>query len=286
MKSYLSIFLKGMIMGFAELIPGVSGGTIALILGIYKRLVEAISNINLAFLKGAFSGSLKQSWNQADLNFLFFLVLGMAVSVLTLSSVIIFFFHNFPFFLKSFFSGLLLTSLLYKPLKPEVIDKKFFLGFFLACIVITLAWNFQPTEFVEVNLTYIFFGGFIAVCAFILPGISGSFILLLLGIYELVILSIKEFNLMILSSLFSGCLIGLLLFIRLVKRAYEDYPEHLLGFFYSLVLLSIPLLWKSGEWKISLPNYQLGYIEAFLGLIIGILFIFLLQKLSSTFQDT
>jgi len=286
MKSYLAIFFKGMVMGFAELIPGVSGGTIALILGIYKRLVEAISNINLAFLKGAFSGSLKQSWNQADLNFLFFLVLGMALSVLTLSSVIIFFFHNFPFFLKSFFSGLLLTSLLYKPLKPEVIDKKFFLGFFLACLVITLAWNFQPTELVEVNLTYIFFGGFVAVCAFILPGISGSFILLLLGIYELVILSIKEINLMILSSLFSGCLIGLLLFIRLVKRAYEDYPEYLLGFFYSLVLLSIPLLWKSGEWKVSLPNYQLGYIEAFLGLIIGILFIFLLQKLSSTFQDT
>ena len=273
-------------MGFAELIPGVSGGTIALILGIYKRLVEAISNINLAFLKGAFSMSFKKTWNQADLNFLFFLVLGMAVSVLTFSSVIIFFFHNFPFFLKSFFSGLLLTSLLYKPLKPERIDKKFFLGFFLACLVITLAWNFQPTEFAEVSLTYIFFGGFVAVCAFILPGISGSFILLLLGIYELVILSLKEFNLIILSSLFSGCLIGLLLFIRLVKRAYEDYPKHLLGFFYSLVLLSIPLLWKSGEWKISLPNYQLGYIEAFLGLIIGILFILLLQKLSSTFQDT
>ena len=273
-------------MGFTELIPGVSGGTIALILGIYKRLIEAISNINFAFLKGAFSTSFKKTRNQADLNFLFFLVLGMAVSVLTLSSVIIFFFHNFPFFLKSFFSGLLLTSLFYKPLKPEVIDKKFLLGFFLACLVITLAWNFQPTEFVEVSLTYIFFGGFVAVCAFILPGISGSFILLLLGIYELVILSIKEFNLMILSSLFSGCLIGLLLFIRLVKRAYQDYPEYLLGFFYSLVLLSIPLLWKSGEWKISLPNYQLGYIEAFLGLFVGVLFIFLLQKLSSTFQDT
>ena len=91
---------------------------------------------------------------------------------------------------------------------------------------------------------------------------------------------------MILASLFSGCLIGLLMFIRLVKRAYEDYPEHLLGFFYSLVLLSVPLLWKSGEWKIAFQNYQLGYIEAFLGLIIGILFIFLLQKLSSTFQDT
>ena len=273
-------------MGFTELIPGVSGGTIALILGIYKRLVDAISNINLTFLKGTFRGNFKQSWNQADLNFLFFLVLGMVVSVLTLSSAIIFFFHNFPFFLKSFFSGLLLTSLFYKPLKPELIDSKFLFGFFLACLVITLAWNFQPNEFSEVSLTYIFFGGFIAVCAFILPGISGSFILLLLGIYELVILSIKEFNLTILSSLFFGCLIGLFLFIRLVKRAYQDYPEHLLGFFYSLVFLSIPLLWKSGEWKISFPNYQLGFIEAFLGLVIGILFIFLLQKLSSTFQDT
>ena len=273
-------------MGFAELIPGVSGGTIALILGIYKRLVEAISNINLTFLKGTFSRSFKQSWNQADLNFLFFLVLGMAVSVFTFSSVIIFFFHNFPIFLKSFFSGLLLTSLFYKPLKPEAIDNKFLFGFFVACLVILLVWNFQPTEFAEVSLTYIFFGGFIAVCAFILPGISGSFMLLLLGIYELVILSIKEFNLTILSSLFCGCLIGLLLFIRLVKRAYQDYPEHLLGFFYSLVLLSIPLLWKSSQWKITLPNYQLGFIEAFLGLVFGVLCVFLLQKLSSIFQDT
>jgi uncharacterized membrane protein len=100
-----------------------------------------------------------------------------------------------------------------------------------------------------------------------------------------VIISIKDFNLIVLSSLFAGCLVGLLLFIRVVKKAYEDYPDHLLGFFYSLVLLSIPLLWKSDEWKISLPDYQLGYIEAFPGLILGVFFIFLLQKLSSTFRD-
>jgi putative membrane protein len=148
-----------------------------------------------------------------------------------------------------------------------------------------LAWSFPPNEFKEVSLIYTFFGGIVGVCAFILPGISGSFILLLLGIYELVIISIKDFNLIVLSSLFAGCLVGLLLFIRVVKKAYEDYPDHLLGFFYSLVLLSIPLLWKSDEWKISLPDYQLGYIEAFSGLILGVFFIFLLQKLSSTFRD-
>jgi len=285
MKSNLSIFFKGMIMGVTELIPGVSGGTIALILGIYERLIRAISNINFTFLKGILSGSFKQSWSQSDTNFLFFLVFGMIVSVLSLSSVIVFFFHNFPFFLKAFFSGILFTSLFYKPLKPEKLDKKFFLGFLLACLVITLAWSFPLNEFREVSLIYIFFGGFVAVCAFILPGISGSFILLLLGIYELVIISIKDFNLIVLSSLFAGCLVGLLLFIRVVKKAYEDYPDHLLGFFYSLVLLSIPLLWKSDEWKISLPDYQLGYIEAFSGLILGVFFIFLLQKLSSTFRD-
>ena len=191
-------------MGVAELMPGVSGGTIALILGIYERLIRTISNINFIFFKGIFYGGLRHSWAQSDLNFLLFLVFGMAVSVLSFSSIIIFFFYNFPFFLKAFFSGLLLTSLFYKPLKPEVIDKKFLLGFLLACLIITLAWNFQPNEFKEVSLIYIFFGGFVAVCAFILPGISGSFILLLLGIYELIILSIKEFNLEILSSSGSG----------------------------------------------------------------------------------
>ena len=285
MKSNLSIFFKGMIMGVAELIPGVSGGTIALILGIYERLIRAISNMNFTFLKGILSGSFKQSWRQSDTNFLLFLVLGMVVSVLSLSSVIIFFFHNFPFFLKAFFSGILFTSLFYKPLKPEKLDKKFFLGFLLACFVITIAWNFQPNEFTEVSLVFIFFGGFVGVCAFILPGISGSFILLLLGIWKLIILSISEFNFVNLSSFFSGCLLGILLFIRVVKRSYENYPEQLLGFFYSLVLLSIPLLWKSDEWKVSLPDYQLGYIEAFSGLILGVFFIFFLQKLSSTFRD-
>ena len=157
MKSNLSIFFKGMIMGVTELIPGVSGGTIALILGIYERLIRAISNINFTFLKGILSGSFKQSWSQSDTNFLFFLVFGMIVSVLSLSSVIVFFFHNFPFFLKAFFSGILFTSLFYKPLKPEKLDKKFFLGFLLACLVITLAWSFPPNEFREVSLIYIFF---------------------------------------------------------------------------------------------------------------------------------
>ena len=121
--------------------------------------------------------------------------------------------------------------------------------------------------------------------AFILPGISGSFILLLLGLYQVVILSIKELDLLVLSCLILGCFFGLLLFIRIVKRAYEDFPQQLMSFFSSLVFLSIPLLWKSGVWTISLPNYQSGYIEVFFGLVLGVCLIFVLQKISTTFQD-
>jgi putative membrane protein len=111
MKSNLSIFFKGMIMGVTELIPGVSGGTIALILGIYERLIRAISNINFTFLKGILSGSFKQSWSQSDTNFLFFLVFGMIVSVLSLSqSFFSFFIISLSFSKPSF---LAFSSLLY-----------------------------------------------------------------------------------------------------------------------------------------------------------------------------
>tara|TARA_B100000686_G_scaffold15675_1_gene14808 strand:- start:64266 stop:65126 length:861 start_codon:yes stop_codon:yes gene_type:complete len=285
MKEHFFIFLKGMVIGVAELIPGVSGGTIALILGIYERFISSISNININFLRGIFSANRKSVWQESDLNFLLTLVFGMVVTALTLSSVIIFFLKNHPFFLKAFFSGLLLTSLLFKPLKPEVFDKKFFIGFLIACLVISLAWNFTPNKFEQVSYFYIFFGGFIGVCAFILPGTSGSFVLLLLGIYELIILALKDLNVIILSSLFAGCITGLLLFINIVKKAYKDYPSHLLGFFYSLVLLSVPLLWKSGKWKILFPENSTTYFEIILGVIFGIVIIFLLQKLSTTSQD-
>ena len=111
MKTNLVIFIKGMLIGVVEIIPGVSGGTIALILGIYERLIKAISNINLTFFTQLLKGNFKEAWNYSDAGFLFFLVFGMLIAVLSFSSIIIFFFNNYPLFLKALFSGLLLTSL-------------------------------------------------------------------------------------------------------------------------------------------------------------------------------
>ena len=125
MKTNLVIFIKGMLIGVVEIIPGVSGGTIALILGIYERLIKAISNINLTFFTQLLKGNFKEAWNYSDAGFLFFLVLGMLIAVLSFSSIIIFFFNNYPLFLKALFTGLLLASLFFKPLKPEKINGKF-----------------------------------------------------------------------------------------------------------------------------------------------------------------
>ena len=130
----------------------------------------------------------------------------------------------------------------------------------------------------EGNLIYVFLGGFIAVCAFILPGVSGSFILLVLGLYEVMISSITQLDLVFLGTLFAGCLSGLLLFIRLLKRAYEEYREILMAFFYFLVLFAIPLIWKDGAWSISYPDPSLGIALPVIGFLIGSGIILLLQK--------
>ena len=286
MKKLIFIFLKGLVMGFAEIIPGVSGGTMALILGIYERLIISISKVNFHFLKQLVKGKILEAWKYLDGNFLLVLISGMIIAVFSLSSLMIYLLENFPFFLKSLFSGLLFCSLLYKPLKPNRINLKFFVGSIFSLIIVGFIFSFSLVVLDEINLIYLFFGGFLAVCAFILPGISGSFILLLLGLYPAVLLSISELDFLFLGILFAGCISGLLVFIRIIKKAYEDYREVITGFFYFLVLLSIPLIWKEGVWSISLPYSYQGYIESGLGLMLGVILILFLQKVAVSAQDT
>ena len=273
-------------MGLVELIPGVSGGTMALILGIYERLINALSEINIVFFHKILAGRLKEAWYQADLTFLVVLVLGSLVAAISFSSIIIFFQNHYPLFLQSFFSGLLFTSLFFRPLRPDTLNLKFFLGSLLALLIVSLIWGLPPISIKEANLLYVFFGGFVAVCAFILPGISGSFILLLLGLYSLFVLAINEFDLVFLATMLSGGLLGLFFFIRIVKKAFSAYRQFLSGFFYLLVFLSIPLIWKKNIWEISFIQYEINYFEAIFGVFLGILFMSLLQKIPFIFQDT
>ena len=287
MKNVIYTFLRGLVIGTVEIIPGVSGGTMALILGIYEKLVISISKIDLIFIKKLAKGKYKQAWVYANCDFLFILLLGMFVAVFSLASIIDYLQDYHPYFLKGFFTGLLLSSLFFRPLKPKRINLQILLGSIVSILTFVLMFSFPVNVIVgEVNPIFVFFGGFVAVCAFILPGISGSFILLLLGLYDSMISSIAELDFLFLSILFAGCLSGLLLFIRLLKKLYETFRETLTGFFYCLVLLSIPLIWKDGVWSISYPEPFLGNSEPVIGFVFGSLLIMLFQNISFNAQDT
>jgi putative membrane protein len=271
------IILKGFFMGMAEIIPGISGGTIALILGIYERLITALSKIDYYFLRRLFKGHIKEIWNYIDGIFLLQLTMGMILGILSLSSVIIFLLENFPIFLKALLSALLLGSLMIRPLRPRGLNKKILMGFIGSLFIAILLFNMPVPNLNDINLFYIFFGGFLAICAFILPGLSGSFILLLLGIYPFMVHSLNSLDIFILSIFISGCLFGLLTFVKILKSFYDSRKTVLEGFFFGLVLFSIPMIWK--EQGFSYLILKITYLTEFtMGSLFGFFLIFLINK--------
>ena len=279
-KSNFLIIIKGLVIGVVELVPGVSGGTIALILGIYERLILAISNINRSFLSLIFKAKFKLAWKQIEGSFLFLLLFGMLIGVLSFSSLIAFLLENFPLFLKSLFTSLIICSLSTEPLKPQKFDKKWFMGFFLSLPLILIIFASQTyISNPDISYIYLFIGGFIAVSAFILPGISGSFVLLLLGLYPLIIRSLNDLNFEVLGLFFSGCLIGLLILSKLIRFAFKNKTQSTKSFFFGLIIFSLPLIWM------KIPSHDpylvtlLTATESLSGLVIGILFIYFLNRI-------
>ena len=194
MKSRLILYLKGVAMGAADIVPGVSGGTIALITGIYEELITTIKNINLDLFKSFFASGYKKFWNELNGNFLITLLLGIFTSVILLAQVIVFLLENHEYKLWGFFFGLIVASavLILKDIQFFSINLAFwvFVGIIAAgTISLSNSTNIPNTD------VYVFFTGSIAITAMILPGISGSFILLLLSKYEFIINAIKDFEL-------------------------------------------------------------------------------------------
>ena len=279
-RSNFFIIIKGLAIGVVELVPGVSGGTIALILGIYERLILAISNINITFLSLFFRGNFRSAWQLIDGNFLFLLLFGMIIGVLSFSSLIAFLLDHFPLFLKSLFTGLIICSLTTESLKPERFDKKWFIGFFLSLLPILMIFSTQTYMLnTDISFLYLFLGGFISVSAFMLPGISGSFVLLILGLYPLIIRSLNDFNFEVLGTFFFGCLLGLLTLSRIIRFAFKSNNQSTKSFFFGLVLFSLPLIWKKIPSYSPYPITSLTAIELVGGLLIGILFVYFLNRI-------
>ena len=262
--NYLIIALKGMAMGAADVVPGVSGGTIAFISGIYEELLGSISAINFSALKLLRKKGLKVFWKSINGNFLLSLLLGVFISIISLAKLISWLLENKPILVWSFFFGLVLASILFigkQITKWDLITILLFvIGASLAYYITTL----QPLISENTSPYFLFVAGAIAICAMILPGISGSFILVLLGAYKPVLDAIHNRDYKVLIILASGAVIGLLTFSKVLKWLFQHYKNFTLAVLTGFILGSLNKIWPWKEtltWRVNSHGVKVPFNE-------------------------
>jgi len=248
-KDYVVLTLKGMAMGAADVVPGVSGGTIAFISGIYEELLGTISNINLKLLTTLRKDGLKAAWKQLNGNFMVALFLGIAISIFSLAKVLKWLLEHHPILLWSFFFGLVLASVIYvgkQIQKWNVLSILFLLiGAGLAYYITTL----NPMVSENSSLWFLFLAGALAICAMILPGISGAFILVLLGAYESVLKAVNDRDVFTIAIVGVGAVVGLLSFSRILKWLFAKFKDYTLAILTGFIVGSLNKIWP---WKETL----------------------------------
>jgi len=245
MSQWIAVFLKGVAMGAADVVPGVSGGTIAFISGIYQRLLDAIKSVNPFALKILFQQGVSAFWRSIDGTFLCVLFAGIVTSLVSLARLISYSLDNQPILVWSFFFGLVLASIIYilRQLSSwrwqEV--AALIIGTSMALFVSVATPASLPAQWWMLMLA-----GAIAICAMILPGISGSFILLLMGMYSVFIDALKNLDILLLGSFAVGCAIGLMLFSHLLSWLLHHYKGPMLALLTGFLIGSLNVIWP---WK-------------------------------------
>lgn len=254
---YAIVTLKGMAMGVAELVPGVSGGTIAFVAGIYEELITSINNVNLSLLKTLKTNGIKSFWEEVNGNFLLALLAGMALSIFSFSKIITWLLVNEPIPLWAFFFGLVLASVIYI---LKAITKWSFLSIALLIIGAVIAYYITvlPPSGNTDSYAFLFLSGAIAICAMILPGISGSFILVLLGSYKTILGAVDDKDIKILGTVTLGAIFGLLSFAKILKWLFEHYKNLTLATLSGFILGSLNKIWP---WKEVIDTYFIGKKE-------------------------
>lgn len=292
--NYLLLFLKGFLMGVADVIPGVSGGTIAFITGIYQKLISNVNLINIEFVKLFFTRPL-EAIKKVDFLFLGIVFVGILTSVKTLAGVVTYALEKYPMPTWSLFNGLIISSaiiiLVKEVLKKENKDKKMTLAFCFCIVGIFFGYgisSLSPFENSSNSFMVIFFSGFIAISAMILPGISGSFLLVILGKYTVIMKAISNLQIEIIFPFALGCLIGILLIGKIIFFLLKRYYLLTLFFLIGLMLGSLKKIfpWKVAEKNVlpwtfenvnGIGSSQLFFVAIFF--LLGILISFLLFRL-------
>lgn len=299
LRDYLIISFKGLAMGAADAVPGVSGGTIAFISGIYEELITTISNVNGSLFKTLFSKGLKAFWQQANGNFLLALLSGIVISFVSFMRLAKYLLEHHPILIWSFFFGLIVASIYFV---GKQITKWNLVAIIALIIGTGIAFYISrlPSLGTNDNPWFLFLAGAIAICAMILPGISGSFILIILGAYKTLSDAIHDIDIKKIIIFATGALVGLLSFSHVLKWLFKHYHNVTLALLTGFIFGSLnkvwpwknTLTWHTNSKGVKSPLLQesispLNFagdsqlLYAIILMLLGFLTIFILERLGS-----
>ncbi|MBP9820442.1 DUF368 domain-containing protein, partial [Candidatus Woesebacteria bacterium] len=241
----LRLFFTGFAMGAADIVPGVSGGTMAFILGIYEELIYSIKVMSGEVIALGIRGRIKEAWQKIPFAFLFPLGFGLLAAIGSLSKVIAFLLHDYPSFIWSFFFGLVIASIVVVRKRVVTWDIQDYGIMGVTAIVAYLLVGVIPVE-TPSNLLITFLSGAIAICAMILPGISGSFLLVILGKYEQILQAVLTYDFLTLGVFAAGAALGLALFSRVLSWLFRHYHDVTVAALIGFMIGSLRKVWP---WK-------------------------------------
>lgn len=299
---YAVISLKGIAMGAADAVPGVSGGTIAFISGIYEELIKTISGVNLSLFKTLKKEGFSAFWTQLNGNFIVALLSGIIISYVSFMRLAKYLIENHPILIWSFFFGLIVASIFFV---GKQINKwnagvvvSIILGALAAYYITTL-----PTMADNNSSLFLFFAGALAICAMILPGISGSFILVILGAYKTLSDALHDFDVKKIAVFTFGAIVGLLSFSHILKWLFKHYHNITLALLTGFIFGSLNKIWPWKEvvtWQTTSDGIKTPLVEksispftfdgnpqityAIILMVVGFLTIFILEKIGSKKQ--
>lgn len=302
LSDYFIITLKGLAMGAADAVPGVSGGTIAFISGIYEELISTISNVNASLFKTLFSKGIKAFWSQANGNFVTSLLFGIIISYVSFMRLAKYLLEHEPVLIWSFFFGLIVASIYFVGKQITKWNIQVIIALIIgACIAFYITT--LPALANNDNSLFFFLAGAIAICAMILPGISGSFILIILGAYKTLSDALHDFDVKKILIFTGGAVIGLLSFSHLLKWLFKHYHNLTLALLTGFIFGSLNKVWPWKEtltWHVNSKGVKTPVLQesispfSFEGenqiafavclMIIGFLTIFILEKIGSKKQ--
>jgi putative membrane protein len=244
-------FLKGAAMGAANVIPGVSGGTIALITGIFARLIDAVKSFDATALKLLLKGRVKEFAVHTDFFFLLYLFTGIFSAIISLARLLEFLFLNYPVYVWSFFFGLVMASVWFVARTVKQWHAAAIISFIVGA-GIAIAISILTPAGEDRSFFYLFLCGVVAICSMILPGLSGSFVLVLMGNYQLVMIdAVNNFDLSILLPVGAGAVAGLIIFSHFLSWLLKRFPDSTIALLSGFILGSLGILWP---WKTEITQ--------------------------------